>query len=489
MDYFYMSQADEEAKSNPLIVMVDEKTGEKYARAVGQKRVGGRGEMEWLVRDMSEELKTWGHLGGGGGKIILKSDGEAAMKALRDAVGKYHGGVVIPEGPAKNESQSNGTAEEAGKTVRGFCRVLKDQIEYNTNSKLGTSDVIVLWMIRWAAMMTSRYLKGKDNETPYQRRRGRICEIPVVPYGEKVWFKRIREQKSQKDKMESEWEEGIWLGHNRATNESVIGTENGVIRAYSIERKPEGERWDRAMMDAIKGTPQQPDPTKQSVHIPTKVNFDEPDDEEVEEAQPARNPMDVRRMRITMETLQKYGFSEDCEGCRFKRAGMNERRGHSDKCRERIYKEMQNDEDDKQKLKTEEDRINHKLAESIEKGDKDKVIEDVAQNDETFRKAVEEYGEGKLDVEGGDMYPVGDLMGRQAEDLFVQAMDGDEQMQDQEQNEEMKRITSSKVCKMRMKVIADITELYSPPRVVEEGKKWGLAPGESMDLLTGWDFS
>jgi len=34
----------------------------------------------------------------------------------------------------------------------------------------------------------------------------------------------------------------------------------------------------------------------------------------------------------------------------------------------------------------------------------------------------------------------------------------------------------------------DIAEVYSPPRVAEEGKRWGLEPGESMDLTTGWDF-
>jgi hypothetical protein len=41
---------------------------------------------------------------------------------------------------------------------------------------------------------------------------------------------------------------------------------------------------------------------------------------------------------------------------------------------------------------------------------------------------------------------------------------------------------------MILKLTTDIAEMYSPPRVVEEAKKWGLSPGESMDLLTGWDF-
>ena len=47
---------------------------------------------------------------------------------------------------------------------------------------------------------------------------------------------------------------------------------------------------------------------------------------------------------------------------------------------------------------------------------------------------------------------------------------------------------------MLMKVIAklrqgvDITEVYSPERIVKEAKRFGLSPGLSMDLLTGWNF-
>ena len=40
------------------------------------------------------------------------------------------------EGPAAGESQSNGLVEEAGKTVRDFVRVLKEQIEGKTDVKL-----------------------------------------------------------------------------------------------------------------------------------------------------------------------------------------------------------------------------------------------------------------------------------------------------------------------------------------------------------------
>ena len=35
----------------------------------------------------------------------------------------------------------------------------------------------------------------------------------------------------------------------------------------------------------------------------------------------------------------------------------------------------------------------------------------------------------------------------------------------------------------------DVGEVYSPPRVTVEAKKFGLKPGDSMDLRTGFDFT
>ena len=35
----------------------------------------------------------------------------------------------------------------------------------------------------------------------------------------------------------------------------------------------------------------------------------------------------------------------------------------------------------------------------------------------------------------------------------------------------------------------DLCEVFSPPRVVREAKRYGLSPGEAMDLTTGWDFN
>ena len=141
--------------------------------------------------------------------------GEQAKLAVRDALAKYHGGTVVQEGPVVGESQPNGLVEEAGKTVREFVRVLKEQIEGKTKVKLKNDDVIIQWVIRWAAMMVSRYMVGKDGRTSCEWRRGRACRAPVATFGGKVWWhKQIREQQERKDKIESEWHEGLWLGQS-----------------------------------------------------------------------------------------------------------------------------------------------------------------------------------------------------------------------------------------------------------------------------------
>ena len=64
MDYFFMSQEDEKASENPLLLMADETMGHRYMRAVGRKGIGDNNEMDWLIKDLDEELKSCGYPGG-----------------------------------------------------------------------------------------------------------------------------------------------------------------------------------------------------------------------------------------------------------------------------------------------------------------------------------------------------------------------------------------------------------------------------------------
>ena len=149
-----MSSKDEQDGNNPLVLMNEE---DKYARIVGRKGLGSDGEMEWLVRDMSEELKSWGHVGGDSGRFILKSDGEWYIKALKGALGKYHGGIIIPEVSARGESQSNGCCEHGAQVVAEFIRVLKERCDGPQQCALST------WWAKMGKHLTSA--GGERNAT------------------------------------------------------------------------------------------------------------------------------------------------------------------------------------------------------------------------------------------------------------------------------------------------------------------------------------
>lgn len=79
---------------------------------------------------------------------------------------KYDMGKVIPEEPGRGESQS---VEEAGKFVREFARVLKEYLEDKAEMTLRPEEDIAPWMMRWAAMLCTRYLDGKGGLAAYGR--------------------------------------------------------------------------------------------------------------------------------------------------------------------------------------------------------------------------------------------------------------------------------------------------------------------------------
>ena len=95
LNYHFVSTQDQDNSENPVLAMKDESTGNRYLKAVSQKGVEG---MEWLVKDLHEELKSWGHMGGTAGNILIKTDGEASIVALRNALARHHRGRGNPRG-------------------------------------------------------------------------------------------------------------------------------------------------------------------------------------------------------------------------------------------------------------------------------------------------------------------------------------------------------------------------------------------------------
>ena len=75
-------------------------------------------------------------------------------------------------------------------------------------------------------------------------------------------------------------------------------------------------------------------------------------------------------MKITSALLAKYGYTDNCEGCRYKEAGFEDTRNHTEACRTRISKALDGDKVGR-RYKAEQDlRINRRMAEQIEAAEK-----------------------------------------------------------------------------------------------------------------------
>ena len=111
------------------------------------KGVGTEGVLEWPAKDAHDDLKSLGHASGMG-HIFRKSDSEKAMASFRNALAKFHNGIVAPEAPATCESQSNGPVEGAGRLTKEFARAIKIQIEEQIGIEVGSTVLILQRVVR-----------------------------------------------------------------------------------------------------------------------------------------------------------------------------------------------------------------------------------------------------------------------------------------------------------------------------------------------------
>ena len=77
-------------------------------------------------------------------------------------------------------------------------------------------------------------------------------QSPLFNFAEAV---SANESGVQGGKLGSSWDLGIWLGRSTRTNEHLVGTRVGAIKARTVKRRPETLQWDRELYDAMNFVP------------------------------------------------------------------------------------------------------------------------------------------------------------------------------------------------------------------------------------------
>ena len=144
------------------------------------------------------------------------------------------GDMMLEEAPAY-DSRSNGEIERAIQTVQGQVRTIKDAVEARCGEKLRPDDHIVPWMVQHAGALISRYHRGADGLTAYRRVRGKDFKTDICEFGEGVWY--MKPGSVGKNKFDSRWEAGIYLGMVDSSGEKIIGTSEGCMKVRNSQKK------------------------------------------------------------------------------------------------------------------------------------------------------------------------------------------------------------------------------------------------------------
>ena len=160
---------------------------------------------------------------------------------------------------------------------------------------------IMHWLIRWAAMILSRFRVGSDGKTAYQRQTGKRC-IDDVPFGEIVWYRELHASGARIRSLATRWKVVVWLGHTHNSSEVLIGTLNGVVRAWAVRRRPAEERWCNNIIGAMTATPKDPSGVQHPTNAAEKTQLITEDS--TNEAEEERTV--DKRLRIRKGDVLKY---------------------------------------------------------------------------------------------------------------------------------------------------------------------------------------
>ena len=119
----------------------------------------------------------------------------------------------------------------------------------------------------------------------------------------------LKTERLRMSKGDAKLREGIWLGVKSRSDEAIIGTDQGAVKARTIRRLPKEQRWDAEAINRLRGSPRRPVPGVESDHLPTDTAVSLPQGAgEDEETAATRKTGDIRRNapRVEEEPRRMY---------------------------------------------------------------------------------------------------------------------------------------------------------------------------------------
>jgi hypothetical protein len=245
MDYCFVRREEEEEVVTILVIK------DRISRAIRAVRVVRKGaESESEVVRVVECVRSFGHRG----KVVLKSDGEPAILALKEAIARKLPEGTISVESAATESESNGTIENGVKLMKGMMRVHLLALERKVGGRFPSTHPVVAWLVEHTSDVITKYLQGADGRTAYERLYGKKVHEEALEFGERVQWRKRRAQDTNVI-LDARWADGIWVGRRWGTCHHRISVGREVFEVRAVQRRPAEERWSLPSLEAVLALP------------------------------------------------------------------------------------------------------------------------------------------------------------------------------------------------------------------------------------------
>ena len=202
LDYCFVKREDEEHSTTILVLK------HRQSRAVRCWVVPRKGSAEAVAAELANEgLRGFGVTASQ--SVALKSDGEAAIRALRRRVAELWPGSVLEQTPPSHEHESNGVVESGVKIGKGILRVHLLALESRIQGRLPCDHPAFAWLVQHSSNVLTKNLVGKDGRTPYSRLFGKEVVEEGLEFGEVLRWKLPR-LAGHNTLLEARWHAVVW---------------------------------------------------------------------------------------------------------------------------------------------------------------------------------------------------------------------------------------------------------------------------------------
>ena len=333
IDYAFLNDKQEVIKEEnagmPILAIKDRKTGMMQSRVVPAK-----GNDKFAIKRLVKDIELLGY-----NKVILKSDNESSILALKKSVKETTKVEIILEESPVGDHQGNGEVENAIKRFAGQFRTLREALETRYQKRITQEHHALPWLINYSSGCINRYQVGSDGKTSHRKWKGKDFNRVIPEFGECILALKLDSVGKAKSKVR--WIEAIFLGVREETGELIVGTPEGVIKARDFHKHgSDEERWNVEKFDKFRGVPwatvpgYEQDDIKSRIVIPTPAGPVLPP--ETTQEKPMHAP---RRMALKQEDVVKAGLTKGCPGCLDINAGRGGMRGsatHNEECRANV---------------------------------------------------------------------------------------------------------------------------------------------------------